>query len=192
MRRCRPNQPPSELAQRAPLPRGTATSARARSASSSPGSGGARRYDDALASGAERRARWRSTTNSRRRSCATTSSSTGAWAPSPRSSGSITPPSSGCWARPGSSASASARVAPRSSTPTERARVASGTSGAFITETLERFPTLTAARLFDMVKARGYTGGPDHFRHRIAQLRPRRPREAYLRLRTLAGEQAQV
>ena len=43
---------------------------------------------------------------------------------------------------------------------------------AFITETLERFPTLTAARLFDMVTARGYTGGPDHFRHRIAQLRP--------------------
>ena len=43
-----------------------------------------------------------------------------------------------------------------------------------------------------MVTARGYTGGPDHFCHRIAQLRPRRPREAYLRLRTLAGEQAQV
>ena len=62
----------------------------------------------------------------------------------------------------------------------------------FITETLERFPTLTAARLFDMVTARGYSGGPDHFRHRIAQLRPRRPREAYLRLRTLPGEQAQV
>ena len=58
---------------------------------------------------------------------------------------------------------------------------------AFITETLERFPTLSAARLFDMVKARGYPGGPDHFRHSIAQLRPRRPREAYLRLRTLAG-----
>lgn len=30
----------------------------------------------------------------------------------------------------------------------------------FITETLERFPTLTAARRFDMVKARGYAGGP--------------------------------
>ena len=27
---------------------------------------------------------------------------------------------------------------------------------ALIAETLERFPTLTAARLFDMVKARGY------------------------------------
>ena len=63
---------------------------------------------------------------------------------------------------------------------------------ALITETLERFPTLTAARLFDMVKARGYPGGPDHFRHCIAQLRPRRPREAYLRLRTLPGEQSQV
>ena len=62
----------------------------------------------------------------------------------------------------------------------------------FITETLEHFPTLSAARLFDMVKARGYTGGPDHFRHRIAELRPRRAREAYLRLRTLPGEQAQV
>ena len=55
-----------------------------------------------------------------------------------------------------------------------------------------RFFTLTAARLFDMVKARGYPGGPDHFRHCIAQLRPRRPREAYLRLRTLPGEQTQV
>ena len=63
---------------------------------------------------------------------------------------------------------------------------------AFLTETLTRFPTLTAARLFDMAKARGYPGGPDHFRHRIAQLRPRRAREAYLRLRTLPGEQAQV
>ena len=63
---------------------------------------------------------------------------------------------------------------------------------AFITETLKQFPTLTAARLFDMVKARGYPGGPDHFRHRIAPLRPRRAAEAYLRLRTLPAEQAQV
>ena len=29
---------------------------------------------------------------------------------------------------------------------------------ALITETLQRFPTLTAARLFDMLKARGYPG----------------------------------
>ncbi len=38
----------------------------------------------------------------------------------------------------------------------------------FIVETLERFPTLTASRLYEMVRARGYEGGPDHFRHRVA------------------------
>ncbi len=63
---------------------------------------------------------------------------------------------------------------------------------AFIAETLERYPTLTASRLHEMACARGYRGGPDHFRHRVAQLRPRRAAEAYLRLRTLPGEQAQV
>jgi len=62
----------------------------------------------------------------------------------------------------------------------------------FIVETLERFPTLTASRLYEMVRTRGYRGGPDHFRHRVAQLRPRHEAEAYLRLRTLPGEQAQV
>lgn len=46
---------------------------------------------------------------------------------------------------------------------------------AFITETLEQFPSLSAARLFDMVTERGYPGGPDHLRHRIAQLRPAVP-----------------
>jgi len=63
---------------------------------------------------------------------------------------------------------------------------------AFITQTLAEYPTLSAARLYDMLTARGYSGGPDHVRHRVAQLRPRRPSEAYLRLRTLAGEQGQV
>ena len=43
-----------------------------------------------------------------------------------------------------------------------------------------------------MVHERGYRGGPDHFRHLVACHRPRRPAEAYLRLRTLPGEQAQV
>ena len=62
----------------------------------------------------------------------------------------------------------------------------------FIQTTLAQYPTLTAARLFAMVHARGYDGSPDHFRHRIAMVRPRRPAEAYLRLRTLPGEQAQV
>ena len=62
----------------------------------------------------------------------------------------------------------------------------------FITETLTRFPTLTASRLFVMVRARGYRGSASQFRHRVALLRPRRVAEAYLRLRTLPGEQAQV
>lgn len=62
----------------------------------------------------------------------------------------------------------------------------------FIGQTLEKFPTLTASRLYMMVRERGYRGGPDHFRHLISLHRPRRSREAYLRLRTLPGEQGQV
>jgi transposase len=62
----------------------------------------------------------------------------------------------------------------------------------FILQTLATYPTLTAARLFVMVHERGYRGSPDHFRHVIAGMRPRSPAEAFLRLRTLPGEQAQV
>ena len=43
-----------------------------------------------------------------------------------------------------------------------------------------------------MVRERGYPGAPDHFRALVALLRPRPAAEAYLRLRTLPGEQAQV
>ena len=62
----------------------------------------------------------------------------------------------------------------------------------FITETLKTYPSLTASRLYDMVRQRGYTGGVDHFRHLISLYRPHPPAEAYLRLRTLPCEQAQV
>jgi transposase len=62
----------------------------------------------------------------------------------------------------------------------------------FILETLTQFPRLRASRLYDMVKARGYPGRPDHFRHLIARHRPRPKSEAYLRLRTLPGEQMQI
>lgn len=61
----------------------------------------------------------------------------------------------------------------------------------FILATLSKFPTLTAARLQAMVSERGYRGAGSHFRHLIASLRPRPPAEAYLRLRTLPGEQMQ-
>jgi len=64
----------------------------------------------------------------------------------------------------------------------------------FILEKLEAYPKLAASRLYGMVKDRGYDGGEDHFRSMIARYRPQfmGSREAYLRLRTLPGEQAQV
>ena len=57
----------------------------------------------------------------------------------------------------------------------------------FILQTLEKFPTLTASRLYVMVKERGYAGGLDHFRYLISLNRPRPAAEAYLRLVTLPG-----
>jgi transposase len=62
----------------------------------------------------------------------------------------------------------------------------------FILATLEKYPTLTASRLYEMVCARGYPGNIHHFRHLIWLYRPKPAAEAYLRLRTLPGEQAQV
>ncbi len=53
---------------------------------------------------------------------------------------------------------------------------------AFLQTTLAEYPSLTAARLYEMVRQRGYAGGPDHFRHLVALHRPRRPAEAYLRI----------
>ena len=62
---------------------------------------------------------------------------------------------------------------------------------AFIVETLTKYPTLRASRLYTMVRERGYPGAADHFRALVARLRPRPAAEAYLRLRTLPGEQSQ-
>ena len=62
----------------------------------------------------------------------------------------------------------------------------------FILETLAKFPTLRASRLHAMVQERGYRGGQSRFRHIIACHRPRPPAEAYLRLRSLPGEEGQI
>lgn len=62
----------------------------------------------------------------------------------------------------------------------------------FIIATLKKYPRLTAARLFQMACERGYRGRPDHFRSMVARFRPARPAEAYLRLRSTPGDQAQV
>ncbi len=62
----------------------------------------------------------------------------------------------------------------------------------FIHDTLAKYPTLPASRVHRMVVERGYQGGPDHFRRLISQLRPRKPAEAFLRVRTLPAEEGQV
>lgn len=62
----------------------------------------------------------------------------------------------------------------------------------FIEEQLVRYPQLTASRLYSMVQERGYTGQVAQFRAIIAGLRGPRKTEAFQRLSTLSGEQAQV
>ncbi len=43
----------------------------------------------------------------------------------------------------------------------------------FIVDTLAIYPRLSASRLYEMVRQRGYPNGPDHFRHLISLHRPR-------------------
>lgn len=62
----------------------------------------------------------------------------------------------------------------------------------FIIEALKRYPRLSAARLHQMVRERGYDGAENHFRSIVARYRPPRRTEVYLRLKTLPGDQAQV
>ena len=63
----------------------------------------------------------------------------------------------------------------------------------FIEEIIEKYPGIHASRLFVMMKKRGYQGrSASYFRKNIAKLRPQKTREAFARLSTLPGEQAQV
>jgi transposase len=61
-----------------------------------------------------------------------------------------------------------------------------------IQQTLAEYPTLSATRLFMMVKGRGYAGQISYFRDVINTIRPKPRKEAFLRLTVLPGEQAQV
>jgi len=63
---------------------------------------------------------------------------------------------------------------------------------AFILATLEQYPRLRATRLFAMVRDRGYPGSVIQVRRYVRTVRPQARAEAYLRLETLPGEQAQV
>lgn len=57
---------------------------------------------------------------------------------------------------------------------------------------LELYPGLTAVRLFDEVKAGGYTGGISQLKAYVATVRPRPAREPLVRFETEPGHQAQV
>jgi hypothetical protein len=59
----------------------------------------------------------------------------------------------------------------------------------FVAETLEQHPRLRTTRLFEMIRDRGYRGSVVQLRRHVATIRPI-PREAFLRLETLPGEQA--
>src|SRR5580700_6334256 len=62
----------------------------------------------------------------------------------------------------------------------------------FVLETLERYPTLVATRVYDMICERGYTGSLRTLRRFVLDHRPAPAGEVYLRIETLAGEQSQV
>jgi transposase len=64
---------------------------------------------------------------------------------------------------------------------------------AFLHETLERYPTLRATRLYDMIRDRGYAGSVRRLREYVATVRPQpKKTEAFIRLDPLIGEQAQI
>jgi transposase len=63
----------------------------------------------------------------------------------------------------------------------------------FIIATLEQYPRLRATRLWTMVRERGFPGSAVQVRRYVRTVRPTAAhREAYLRLTTMPGEQAQV
>ncbi len=62
----------------------------------------------------------------------------------------------------------------------------------FIRTTLEQYPKLRATRIHEMIAARGYEGSEGQTRRFVRRLRPVSKAEAYLRLRTMPAEEAQV
>jgi len=63
---------------------------------------------------------------------------------------------------------------------------------ALIIETLTQHPKLRTTRLHEMLRVRGYRGSVVQVRRLVARIRPRPAPEAFLRLTSLPGEEAQV
>src|SRR5881296_1607105 len=63
---------------------------------------------------------------------------------------------------------------------------------AFLAATLEPYPRLRATRLYAMLRERGFAGSAVQVRRYVRTVRPAARAEAFLRLETLPGEQAQV
>jgi transposase len=62
----------------------------------------------------------------------------------------------------------------------------------FVDETLARYPRLVATRIQDMLVERGYSGSVRTLRRYVRDARPTPKHEAFVRIETLPGEQAQV
>jgi transposase len=63
---------------------------------------------------------------------------------------------------------------------------------ALVVSELEKYPRLAATVIHRMLSARGFSGGVHAVRTLVREVRPRKAKEAFLRLATLPGEQAQV
>jgi transposase len=61
----------------------------------------------------------------------------------------------------------------------------------FIRQTLDQHPRLRATRLYQMIRDRGFSGSIAQLRRVVSALRPT-SREPFLKLNTIAGEEAQV
>lgn len=62
----------------------------------------------------------------------------------------------------------------------------------FVRMTLEQYPRLRSTRLLEMIHARGYQGSVFPLRRYVRRVRPVPAHEAFFRLSTLPGEEAQV
>lgn len=82
-------------------------------------------------------------------------------------------------------------LSPRRVVPAPRPRLCAPFA-TFIDETLALYPRLRSTRLLDMLKPRGFTGSERTLREYVKTVRPVSKAKAYLRVETLAGEQAQV